>query len=123
MKKSILLLCSLFMLLMTSCMGTASNLIKNQNQNQTSVVLSKNNYKIIGQAKGEVSTRYVLCFGGMQKKNLEANAIAEMTKSANLKGSQALINVNVRESNRIWVGGIIREVYCIATATVIEFTE
>lgn len=123
MKKLLLLLSALLVLVMSSCMGTASNLIKNQNQNQTSVVLSKNNYKIIGQAQGEVSTRYVLCFGGLQKKNLQANAIAEMTKSANLKGSQALININVRESNRLWAAGIIREVYCVATGTIIEFTE
>lgn len=37
----------------SSC-GVSTNLVSNQNQNQTSVVLSQNNYKVVGTAKGKV---------------------------------------------------------------------
>ena len=82
---------------LSSC-GISQNLTTNQNQNQTSVVLSQNNYRIIGKATGSVTGTYILGFGNIRKKTLRSNAIDEMTKNANLNGSQALVNTTVKQN-------------------------
>lgn len=104
--------------LMTSCVGFSSNLTSNINQNQTTVVLAQNNYHIVKTVSAEVSDNYFLGFGGM--KNLENNAVAELTRKANLTGSQALVNVTVKESIAVkWL--LFQEISVYAEATVIEF--
>lgn len=107
-------------MLMTSCVGFSSNLTTNINQNQTTVVLSQNNYHVVKTVSAEVSDKYLLGFGGMR--NLENNAVAELTAKAHLTGSQALVNVTVKESIAVkWL--IFQEISVYAEATVIEFDE
>lgn len=108
-------------LLMTGC-GFSKEAVSNQNQNQTSVVLSKNNYTIVKSVRGESTQTYVLgLIGGLSKKSLKESAMSEMVKNANLKGSQAIINVNVQYKNTI--SPIITQTTAIATGTIIEFTK
>lgn len=47
--------------------------------------------------------------------------MSEMYKNADLKGSQAIINVNVCYKNRMIL--VYNEAKAIATGTIIEFTE
>ena len=105
---------------LSSC-GISQNLTSNQNQNQTSVVLSQNNYRIIGTASGEVTGRYVFGLGNIRKQALRANAIDEMTKNAKLNGSQAIVNTTVKQSVKM-ITPIYVEVTVTATGNIVEFT-
>ena len=103
--------------------GLANNLTTNQNQNQTSVVLSQNNYRIIGTASGEVTGKYILGFGNIRKKALKDNAINEMMKNANLDGgSKAVTNITVKSSVKM-ITPVYVEVTMTATGNIIEFTK
>lgn len=94
---------------------------ENQNQNQTQVVLSDNNFRIVKTVQAEVHCTYVFGIGGLSKKALMSNAISELTKKADLKGSQALINITTKTHNK-W---IIVWARCsmVAQGTVIEFID
>ncbi len=90
----------------------------NSNQIQTSVVLQKNNFKVVKQVEGECKQVYVFGIGGA---NVGESAMSEMIRSARLSGSQAIINTNVAYSKRqVFMITIIK---ATATGTVIEFTE
>ena len=93
----------------------------NRNITQTQVVLAKNNYKVVGQVYAESAQNYWFVFGGMSKKSLGESAMSELYKNADLKGAQAVINVNV--SYKVKNILIYNQVKAIATGTVIEFTE
>ena len=84
--------------------------------------MTQKNFKVVGQVQGEASATYICGIGGLSKKALNANAVSEMYKNANLTGSQTIINVYVKET----VGGVIpfyaKNTY-IASGTIIEFTE
>ena len=105
---------------LSSC-GISQNLTSNQNQNQTSVVLSQDNYRIIGKADGTVTGRYIFGFGNIRKRALQANAIDEMTRNAKLSGSQAIVNTTVKQSVKM-ITPIYVEVTVTATGNIIEFT-
>lgn len=94
----------------TSCLSQQS-LTTNQNQNQTVVVLSQNNYRIVGTARGEAK-------GSTANKLVVNNAYADMVKNANLTGSQALINVNYER-----ISTFTNKQHVVVTATIIEFTK
>ena len=108
-------------LLVSSC-GTSSNLTFNANLNQTNVVLSQDNFKVVDTVSTEVSSTYVFGIGGISKKALKANAVAELTKKANLTGPQALVNVTVKQSGYT-IMGIYTKCIFVAEGTVVEFHE
>ena len=118
MKKLALLAVVVLTTLMTSCVGLSSHLSSNVNQNQTSVVLSQKNFHIVKTVSTEVSDHYFLGLGGMR--TLEKVAIANLTQKAYLTGSQALVNITVKESAAIKFL-IFQERSIYAEATVIEF--
>lgn len=108
------------LVLLSSC-GMTSNMSQNINQNQTNVVLSQANFHVVKTVSTQVSSTYFLGLGGMSKKALRSNAIAELTKKAELTGSQALINISVKSAVKtilIW-----NQTTFYAEATVIEFDE
>ena len=105
-------------LLLASC-GINANLSTNHNLNQTNVVLSQKNYHVVKNVEAEVSATYVLGIGGLSKKALKDNALAELTKKANLTGSQALVNVAVHVSYAEYV--LFSKVTYQAKGTVVEF--
>lgn len=107
-------------LLCTSC-GISRQATHNVNSVQTEVVLAKKNYRVIGTVYGESSQNYVFGIGGMSKKSMSDAAVAEMYRNANLTGSQAIINTNVSYKNKLIL--IYSQAKCIASGTVIEFTE
>lgn len=120
MKKSVLAIAASIALLTTSC-GISRQATNNQNVNQTKVVLATKNYKVIGQVEGESNQNYWFGIGGLSKQSLGESAMSEMYKNANLKDSQAIINVNVSYKNKFIL--IYSGAKAIATGTIIEFTE
>lgn len=107
-------------LAMTSCVGYSSYQTSNVNQNQTSVVLSQKNFHVVKTVSSSVTHNYLFGLGGYRA--LKNNAVADLTKKANLTGSQALVNVTIKESHAIkWF--IFQEKSIYAEATVIEFDE
>ncbi|MDD7304192.1 MAG: hypothetical protein PUG76_06670 [Prevotellaceae bacterium] len=74
----------------------------------------------MGQAYGESKATYVLFMGGIRKKALQANAIDEMSRNANLRGAQTLTNVTTHMSVKMITPFYV--VYtCTATANIVEF--
>ena len=105
-------------LLLASC-GISDNLTTNANLNQTNVVLSQKNFHVVKTVEAKASATYVFGIGGLSKKALHANAVAELTKKANLTGSQALVNVTVKNSAKFFF--VCGTITYHAEGTVIEF--
>lgn len=106
----------------TGCMGFSSLTATNHNLTQTQVVLSENNFQVIGQAYGEATATYICGFCAVSKKALRNNAINEMTKNANLTGAQTLTNVTVSSSIHM-ITPLWMEITYSATANIIQFTK
>lgn len=119
MKKLLGCLAMAIMALMLTGCGISSHVSSNVNNNVTNVVLQDNNYDVVKSVESEVSQSYVFGIGGLSAKALRNNAVSELTKKANLQGSQALINVTVHEDYKfafIWAKRTVR-----ASGTVVEF--
>lgn len=115
MRKSLFIGVIAFGALLSSC-SVSQELTSNQNQIQTSVVLSQKNYRVVETVTGESKQCYVLGIGGLSKKSV----MSEMLKKANLKGeSRAIINTNVQFKESFYL--LWFKLKAIATGTVIEF--
>lgn len=122
MKKFIgCLAAALLAITLTSC-GVSSNLTRNLNLNQTNVVLQEDNFHVVKTVEAEASATYILGIGGLSREALTSNAVAELTEKAELTGSQALVNVTVKEDVQaayiFWMKRTVR-----AKGVVIEFDE
>lgn len=121
MKKSfigaLLLACTIAL---SSC-ATSGNYLTNQNVNQTNVVLSEANYKVVGKAEGNAKSRYIFGIGGMSKKSMQQNAYSDMVQNAKLTGSQALININYSQKVKSVPFYLMRSMK--VEGTIIEFTK
>ena len=106
----------------TGCMGYSSLTSTNHNLTQTQVVLSENNFNVVGQAYGEATATYICGFCSVSKKELRNNAINEMIKNANLTGAQTLTNVTVSSSVHM-ITPLWMEMTYSATANIIQFTK
>ena len=121
MKKLLVLALVLGSLMLTGCAAHLMT-VSNNNLNQTETILTQKNFKVVGQAEGKAVVTYICGIGGLSKKAIRANAIAELHKAANLKGSQTIVNISVKET----LGGVVPfwvKHYYTATGTIIEFTE
>ena len=116
-------MCCLSAILFTSC-GIATGVnATGYEPTHAEVHLRDNNFKVVGMARGEWSATYVLGIGGFSKEVLLNNAISDMYEKANLKGSQAIINVTNAVSIRSIAWGLYTERTVIVTGTIIEFTK
>lgn len=106
-------------LLLSSCSAHFYD-VKDYNISQTQVVLDEANFEVVGVAEGSASVTRVFGIGGLSYKSLQGNAVADMYKSANLKGSQAIINVSfkVRKSGFM---PIYSNTEYTATGIIVEF--
>jgi len=88
----------------------------------TNVVLSKNNFKVVGTVKGTATNwKVLLLFGGMFKSIL-GKAHQEMIKNANLEGtSKAVINITY-DWHSMFVIIFFSKRTVTVYGTVIEFT-
>ena len=105
-------------IMFASC-GVSSHITANANLNQTNVVLSQKNFHIVKTVEAEVSATYIFGIGGFSQKALKDNAVAKLTENAGLTGSQALVNITFKSSNKMIL--FYNKVTCYAEATVIEF--
>ena len=117
MKKFGVLVSLLAVLCLTGCgvSATVSN-----NFTETQVVLSENNFNVVGQAYGEAQATYICGIGGLSQKALRNNAIDQMSRNANLKGAQTLTNITTHMSVKM-ITPLYVKVTCSATANVVEF--
>jgi len=121
MKKLLFLLVVVLTMAMSSC-GLSREATSNENLQQTNVVLTKANYKVIGTVTGESTQNYWFGIGGMSKKSMTQSAISDMMQKADLMGgSRAIINVNVQYKSKCIL--IYNQMTAIASGTIIEFTE
>lgn len=117
MKKFSVLVLLAAALCFTSC-GVSQTV--SHNVTETKIVLSENNFKVVGQAYGEAQATYVCGIGGLSKKALRNNAINEMSKNANLTGAQTLTNITTQTSIKM-ITPLYMQVTCSATANIVEF--
>lgn len=107
------------MLCLTGCSnGFYRAYTSNTNLNQTQVVLSQNNFRVV---KVVETTVYFKNTTKFKKDQLEQSAYAALLKEANLQGSQALINVTLEEVVRNTAFSSKNSVR--VTGLVIEFTK
>lgn len=95
--------------------------VNNHNVTETQVVLDNANFKVVGTAQGSAKATYIFGIGGLSKKSLKGNAVANMYKNANLTGSQAIINVNFKQRASIIL--FAGQIEYTASGTIIEFVE
>ena len=117
MKKMFLAAAAVAAMTLSSC-GIATT--TSNNLTETKVVLSENNFRVVGQAYGEAKAKYVFFIGGLKKEALMNNAINEMSKNAHLTGAQTLTNVTTHMAVKM-ITPIYIEVTCNATANIVEF--
>lgn len=109
------------LILLSSC---SSHLYSTHNYNvsETQVVLNEANFVVVGKAEGSASITQVLGIGGLSRKSLKGNAVADMYSKANLTGSQTIINVHLKHH----IAGLyplFAQITYTATGTIIEFFE
>ena len=121
MKKFFIVALALGSLMLSSCAAHLHQ-VTNNNLTQTETVLTQKNFKVVGQAEGVATATYICGIGGLSKKAMQANAVAEMHKAASLNGAQAIINTTVKQTFGGVVPFYVKHTY-IATGTIIEFTE
>ena len=120
MKKTLLLSALCLCLLLISGCGASTGLITNQNQLQTNVVLSQNNFTVVKTVTGEASSAYIFGIGGYAQAEAKASAMNQMIQNAQLTGSQAIANTQVSLHTQT-ILGIYTKVTAHAVGTVIEF--
>ncbi|MGL5958650.1 MAG: DUF6567 family protein [Phocaeicola sp.] len=122
MKKTLLFSAIALVASLSSC-SISKEATGNLNATQTTIVLSKNNYKVIGNVSGVSEQLYVLgLFGGLSSKSVNESAISEMYKNADLKGgARAIINTNIQYKKIDYVLWGKRK--AIANGTIIEFVD
>ncbi len=124
MKKSLLILGALILVvtLLSSC-GFHNGLTSNVNSSQTSVVLSKNNYKVIDRVSGTAKAKYIFGIGGISAKALiEKARISMVTKSKLNGGAKAYIYPTV-EIHSTWIFPFYIQKTATYSGYLIEFTE
>lgn len=120
MRKIAFLIVGVASLMLSSC-AFHNGLTSNLNNHNTEVVLSKNNFKVVGTVTGESEAMYVFGFGGLSKNGMVAEARSRMLMSANLTGtSKAVINETVEV--KFTAFPFVRLYKVIVSAHVVEFT-
>ena len=85
---------------------------------QTQVQLNKANFNIVKTVEGKATASYFLGIG-LSEENLMERAKKDMLKKANLKGSQALVNITTDEKKSWYFIGRKHTMYI--SAEIIEF--
>ena len=120
MKKILCLSLLCLSLALVSGCGVSSSPVLSQNQLQTNVVLSQNNFVVVKDVCGEATATYFLVFGGYKAAEARASAMNEMIVNAHLSGSQAIVNATVSTHVQT-ILGLYTKVTAFASGTVIEF--
>lgn len=119
MKRSVFLALVVAMLFFSSC-AFHDGLTNNFNHNNTTVELSKKNFRVVDYVKGEASCTYVFGIGGLGKGTLVEKAKARMYKKADLMGEARTV-ANISVDTRYSFFPIIRKMTVTASGHVIQF--
>ncbi len=109
--------------LLSSC-GINSGLINQFTTygSNTNVVLQEGNYSVVAHIKGEASANYFLGFGGTSKKDLVAQAKADLLQKADLIGkSRAIVHMSLERHHSSFGFGGTHTI--IVSGTVVEFNK
>ena len=112
--------CSVTALLLSGC--TINRAPFQEHPVMTEVQLNQANYRIVGEVEGYSRQIYIFGIGGLSQASLKQNAITDMYKNANLKGSQAIVNISTALTFST-VLGIYSSKRAIARGTIIEFLQ
>jgi hypothetical protein len=103
-------------IIMTGCSTTTGYL---GHTVTTEVQLSQANFDVIGSVTGEAEANYFIGFGP-SKQNIVGQAKRDMINKANLKGSQALVNVTT-DVKYSWFPIFWRQQKAYVSAEIVEF--
>jgi len=105
--------------LVTGC-AFHNGLTNNFNNNNTTVELSEDNFKVVNYVQGDAHCTYIFGIGGLNKEALVEKAKSEMYRRADLKGKpRAIANISVDTKYNIFP--IVRRIKVTASGHVIEF--
>jgi hypothetical protein len=110
------------MTMVSSC-GMQSQIVSNENVNQTTVGLNRKNYKVVDVVKGKASNTYIFGIGGMSKKALMESAKLKMYNTNYLIGKSAAYANMTTESRISMFFPFYYKRTIISSAILIEFTE
>jgi hypothetical protein len=114
MKK--LLLMVVAAILLCSCVGLTNISTPN------SIALNQGNFKFIKTVSAETNACYVLGIGGLS--SMAATDVVEKLKyRAQLQPNQALADIRIKKTIKLWVFGIVTTRTLTATASVVEFLD
>lgn len=119
MKARFILMAVLSAILFTGCAGIHS-LTQTPIANSPVVTLDQDNFHVVKHVEAKAVTTRIFGIGGLSRRALKQNAVADMMKAAQLTGSQAVINVTTKMSTVIWTPIFVKTVVT-AYGTVVEF--
>lgn len=121
MNKLSVFILAVLTLVMNGC-NISSEATRNSTVQQTNIVLSSSNYRVLGQVEGRSRQLYILAIGGMSGKSMAQSALSDMYNEAfkMARGrSVAVINTSVYYKTSYFLLAWMRTAY--AKGTVIEF--
>jgi uncharacterized protein YbjQ (UPF0145 family) len=119
MKAKFFLLAVLSAVLFTGCAGLHT-LTETPIANSPVVTLDQDNFHVVKHVEASAVTKRIMGIGGLSKRAMRQNAVADMMKAAQLTGSQAVVNVTTKVSTAVWTPFYVKTVVT-AYGTVVEF--
>lgn len=101
-------------ILLCSCGGLTNITTPN------SVALNQGNFRFVKTVTAEVPSLYVFCIGGLSSRTT-ADVVEKLKTSAQLQQNQALADIRIKTTTKLWVFGIVITKKLTATASVVEF--
>lgn len=114
MKK--LFLIPLTAILLCSCGGLTNITTPN------SVALNQGNFRFVKTVSAEVSSCYVFGIGGLSSR-ATSDVVEELKTSAQLQQNQALADIRIKTTTKVWVFGAVVRRKLTASASVVEFID
>lgn len=101
-------------ILLCSCGGLTNITTPN------SVALNQGNFRFVKTVTAEVPSVYVFCIGGLSSR-ATADVVEKLKTSAQLQQNQALADIRIKTTTKLWAFGIVITKKLTATASVVEF--
>lgn len=103
-------------ILLCSCGGLTNITTPN------SVALNQGNFRFVKTVTAEIPSLYVFCIGGLSSR-ATADVVEKLKTSAQLQQNQALADIRIKTTTKLWVFGIVITKKLTATASVVEFID
>lgn len=101
-------------ILLCSCGGLTNITTPN------SVALNQGNFRFVKTVSAEVSSCYVFGIGGLSS-HATSDVVEELKTSAQLQQNQALADIRIKTTTKVWVFGAVVRRKLTASASVVEF--